>query len=114
MILSVDMHHEIAMTACIYANYEASAMLESRFDVNVTNSVNISEADHGQFRFIIEPGALQLIPAEQRTEALAALRPILRRALRQSLIDHQGQFVGMILGYGRKGKNYFNYGDSIT
>lgn len=53
-------------------------------------------------------GRLRTFPREEREAILLQMKAVAMRAVRQSLVDNQDLFVGVMLGEAREGRNYFD------
>ena len=62
------------------------------------------QSEKGGLCLSIDPKVYETIPTELRDD----VHRIGREAIKQALIENQKQFVGLILGEARQGRNYFD------
>ena len=103
-----DFHQTIAHDAADLANQHPDKHPQFNFTATPTNSDKTERGVDGISMEWDREGGLRNFDPVERQEITARMEQIARDAVRQSLIDNQDLFVGVILGEARQGRNYFD------
>lgn len=103
-----DFHQTISHDAVELANKHPDKHPQFNFTATPTNSDQTQKGVDGISMEWDREGGLANFSPEERRQITETMERIANEAVRQSLIDNQDLFVGVILGEARQGRNYFD------